>query len=60
MSKPTPEQIKRWQAKGFDLRYGPAWYKHYDGRPPLDDDRAYVWSKTALCWQVDFDYEEGR
>lgn len=21
-----------------------------DGRPPLDDDRDYVWNKISKCW----------
>lgn len=58
MNEPNAETIERWRRKGFDLRYGPRWYLHYDGRPPIDDDRAWVWSVAAQCWQVDYDYED--
>lgn len=25
-------------------QYGSQWYKHYDGKPPLDDDNDYYWN----------------
>ena len=37
-------------------QYGSQWYKHYDGKPPFDDDTTYVW--TGNYWQVDWDYEK--
>lgn len=52
-SRPPDATLARWRRKGLDLRYGPAWYKYRDGRPPLDDDRDYVWSVAAQCWQVE-------
>jgi len=32
-------------------RYGPRWYLHYDGVPPVDDDNDYYW--TGVQWAVD-------
>jgi hypothetical protein len=45
---PDQATLERWRRKGFDLRYGPRWYLHRDGRPPEEDDRAYVWRDG--CW----------
>lgn len=55
---PDEETIERWRRKGFDLRYGPHWYLHYDGRPPIDDDRDYVWSALGRVWQAVDDPED--
>ena len=31
-------------------QYGSQWYRHYDGRPPHDDDNDYEW--TGSHWQI--------
>lgn len=33
-------------------RYGAQWYKHYDGKPPLDDDNDYVWNVASQQWEL--------
>lgn len=48
--------IERWRRKGLDLRYGPRWYLHRDGRPPADDDNSYVWTGTQ--WAIDDEYDD--
>lgn len=58
MSEPDAETVARWRRKGFDLRYGPRWYLHKDGRPPEDDDNTYVWNKAGQFWQLYDDHEE--
>lgn len=31
--------------------YKSSWYKHYDGKPPLNDDNYYRW--TGFQWVID-------
>ena len=37
-------------------QYGSQWYKHRDGRPPLDDDNDYRWNGSE--WVIDDDLND--
>lgn len=52
---PGPISRNKPQRQWAD-KYGPQWYLHKDGRPPLDDDNSYYW--TGHHWARDFDFDD--
>lgn len=34
--------------------YGSQWYRHFDGKPPEDDDNDYYW--TGSQWAIDYEH----
>lgn len=41
-------------------QYGSQWYKHYDGKPPHDDDNDYRWDGFSWSKIDDFAEQDGQ
>ena len=42
-------------------KYGSQWYKHYDGKPPHDEEEDYYWDGfywVNMCYYPDYNEDE--